>query len=151
MTHSVEGHPYIDCGLDNVVLVGLELLNDHAQEKVIKISHINKLHRLIAQILAEKPSALAPKELRFLRTELGLTQGELAVLVHKDHQTVGRWERDETPIDPTAETIVRMLVLEMVGQTLSVQEVSKRAVQAGGPWVIRIDAHDPSEYRKIAA
>jgi len=151
MTHSVEGHPYTDCGLENVVLVGLELLNDHAGEQVIKIPHVKKLHRLIAQMLAEKPSALAPKELRFLRTELGLTQSELATLVHKDHQTVGRWERGETPLDPAAETIVRMRVLEMVGETQSIQEVSKRAVPASGPWQIAIDAHDPSEYRKLAA
>lgn len=151
MTHSVEGYPYTDCGLDNVVLVGLRLLNDHAGEKTIKIPHANELHRLIAHLLAEKPNALAPKELRFLRTELGLTQSELARVVHKDHQTVGRWERGETPIDPAAETIIRMLVLDLVGEKQPVQEVSRRAGHSGEPWQIAIDAHDPSNYQKLAA
>lgn len=151
MTGQGEGrYRYTRCGLDNVVLVGLTLLTDDAGEEVIKIPHVRKLHRLIAEMLAEKPTGLTPKELRFLRTELGLTQSELAALVHKDHQTVGRWERGETPLDPAAETIIRMLVLEKVGRKQSVQEVSKRAVPGAGPWQIMIDAHDPAHYRKAA-
>jgi DNA-binding transcriptional regulator YiaG len=145
-----EGYRYTRCGLDNVLLVGLTLLTDDAGEQVIKIPYVRKLHKLIAEMLAEKPSGLTPRELRFLRTELGLTQSELAALVHKDHQTVGRWERGETPLDPAAETIIRMRVLEWVGRKQSVQEVSKRAVPGAGPWQITIDAHDPEHYRRAA-
>jgi DNA-binding transcriptional regulator YiaG len=151
MTQITERYRYTGCGVDNVFLVGLPLITDDAGDENIKIPHINKLHRLIAEMLAEKPSGLTPKELRFLRTELCLTQGQLASLLHKDHQTVGRWERGETPLDPTAETIIRMLVLEQVGQQQPVQEVSKRAVPNAGPFQIAIDAHDPSDYRKLAA
>jgi DNA-binding transcriptional regulator YiaG len=151
MTQTTKDYRYTGCGLDNVLLVGLPLITDDAGDEIIKIPHINALHRLIAEMLSEKPNGLSPKEVRFLRTELRLTQGELANLLHKDHQTVGRWERGETPLDPTAETIIRMLVLETVGQQQSVQEVSKRAVPNAGPWQIAIDAHDPSDYRKLAA
>ena len=64
---------------------------------------------------------------------------------------VGRWERGETPLDPAAETIIRMIVLEWADQRQSVEEVSKRAVPGADAWQITIDAHDPSDYRKLAA
>ncbi len=151
MTQPSINHRYTGCGLDNVILVGLDVVTDDAGEACVSIPHINELHRLIAEMLAEKPSGLSPVELRFLRTELGFTQSQLANVLHKDHQTVGRWERGETPLDPTAETIIRMLMLERAGHRQSVQEVSKRAVPAAAQWQIAIDAHDPSHYRKLVA
>lgn len=142
---------YTACGLDNVLLVGLTQQTDHADQDVTSIPNVRKLHKFIAQLLAEKPTGLAPSELRFLRTELGLTQSQLAKLVHKDHQTVGRWERGETPLDPAADTILRMIVLEWADQRQSIEEVSKRAVSGADAWQITIDASDPAHYRKLAA
>lgn len=151
MTNYPEAFRYTLCGLDNVLLVGLTLKTDHADQDIINIPNVRKLHKLITQLLAEKPTGLAPNELRFLRTELGLTQAQLAKVVHKDHQTVGRWERGETPLDPAAETIIRMLVLETAEARPSVEEISKRAVPGADAWQIAIDASDPTSYRKIAA
>lgn len=151
MTNQPEAFRYTRCGLDNVVLVGLTLQTDHADQDVIHIPNVRKLHKLIAQLLAEKPTGLSPNELRFLRTELGLTQGQLAKVVHKDHQTVGRWERGETPLDPAAETLIRIIVLDWADQRQSVEEVSRRAVPGADAWQITIDASDPTHYRKIAA
>ena len=63
------------------------------------------LHKAIAAGIIKHASSISPKELRFLRTEIGMTQAELAMIVKKDHQTVGRWERGETIIDQNAEAL----------------------------------------------
>ncbi len=150
MTNNPDALRYTRCGLDNVLLVGLARHTDHADQDVVHVPNVRKLHKLIAQLLAEKPTGLAPSELRFLRTELGLTQGQLANVLHKDHQTVGRWERGETPLDPMAETIIRMIVLQWTDRLLPVEELSKRAVPGADAWQIMIDASDPNDYRKAA-
>jgi transcriptional regulator with XRE-family HTH domain len=48
------------------------------------------------------------KELRFLRTEMGMTQAELAKIVHREPLTISRWERSEDEIDSNAEVLVRV-------------------------------------------
>lgn len=143
---------YDECGLDNVVLEGLAVCNGDEGETVFTIPNINGLHRVLTAAVAAKPTGMTGRELRFVRTELGLTQAELAGIVNKDGQTVGRWERGETPIDPTAETVVRLLALQKVnGEMPPVAEVARLAVASSGDPLFRIDASDPTDYRPIAA
>ena len=93
------------------------------------------------------------KELRFLRTELGLTQAELAALVHRDHQSIGRWERGECPMEGAAEALVRLLSIERLGlaPATGLEEISLRCVPTANPWRHVIDGHDPKHYRPLAA
>ena len=81
---------YDQCGLDGVVLVGLEVLKDDLGESAVTIRNVAGLHRAIVEAIAEKRTGLSGKEVRFIRTELGLTQAELAAVISKDVQTVGR-------------------------------------------------------------
>jgi DNA-binding transcriptional regulator YiaG len=141
---------YDECGLDNVVLVGLEVCQDDEGEDVIKIHNINALHRAIAEGIARKPTGITGKELRYMRTELGLTQAELAGVVSKDVQTVGRWERGEFPIDPTAETVIRVMTLQHVETALpAVQEMAAWSVASSGEPPILIDASDPDDWKPL--
>jgi transcriptional regulator with XRE-family HTH domain len=72
-------------------------------------------------------------ELRFIRTEMGMTQAELAKVVHHDAQSIGRWEHSEFAIDQTAEALSRLLAIEKLGLKLdgeTVSELSERCVPA---------------------
>ena len=144
---------YDECGLDNVILVGLDTCEDDDGEAVITIRNINILHRAITEGIARKPSGITGRELRFLRTELGLTQAELATVVSKDAQTVGRWERSEWPIDPTAETVIRVMALQHVDATTlpAIEEMAGWSVASAGEPPIMIDATDPENWRPLAA
>ena len=105
---------YVECGLPNVFVHGLEPFVDDEGDAVIQIDAINELHREIARGIVKHEGGMSPQELRFLRTEIGLTQSELARLLHCDRQSIGRWERGETPIDPRAETIIRQHVVDVL-------------------------------------
>ena len=103
---------YTESGLDNVFIEGMEPCTDDHGEKVFHIPNPNDLHKVIAVGIVEHPKGISGKELRFLRTEMGMTQGELAKLVHRDEQTVARWEKGKTVIDGAAEAIVRTLAVQ---------------------------------------
>lgn len=137
---------YQESGLDNVVLVGLEACIDDIGEDVITIRNINGLHRAIVQGIAEKITGITGSELRFVRTELGFTQSELAIALSKDAQTIGRWERNEHPIDSTAETLVRIMALQHVGTVIpDISRMASWAVESSGQPPILIDATNPEE------
>lgn len=141
---------YDECGLDNVILVGLEVCEDDVGESSITIRNIAHLHREIVHGIATKKTGITGRELRFVRTELGLTQAELAAVVSKDVQTVGRWERGEFPIDPTAETVIRVLALQHVESALpSVEEMAAWSVASSGEPPILIDASDPDDWKPL--
>jgi DNA-binding transcriptional regulator YiaG len=142
---------YKASGLDNVILEGVDVVQDDAGQRVVSIPNIEGLHRAIAQAVVEKPTALDGREWRFLRTEMGLTQAQLAEIMKREALTISRWERAETPIDPTADTLFRLLVIEKLalerGDTI--EDVAKRSIIGTGGEPIRIDGSDPSAYRPI--
>lgn len=143
---------YTASGLDNVYLVGLPRIADRAGDETITIPHINQLHRLLRREVAEKDTGLDHKEIRFLRSELGLTQAQLAQHVHKDTQTIGRWERGETPIDGSSEAVLRAMALEdLGGERIAIRELTLKSVQSTASHAYKIDASDPAHYRPLAA
>ncbi len=144
---------YTECGLDNVYVHGLSPLIDDGGEEVFRISNINGLHKAIADSIVMQTAAMSGKHLRFLRTEMGLTQAELGKMVHKEQLTVGRWEREECPIDTNADTIIRLIAIKRLNleSQLSIEDVSELSVQKAEPYVIDINGEDPSNYRPLAA
>jgi hypothetical protein len=65
---------YTASGLENVILKDLPIQTDDAGEQVVRIPHINRLHKLLARAVASKATGLQPREIRFLRTEMGMTR-----------------------------------------------------------------------------
>jgi DNA-binding transcriptional regulator YiaG len=128
---------------------------DDAGEQVYRIPNVMGLHGLIAHCIVIHEHGISPKELRFLRTEMAMTQGELAQILKKDHQTVGRWERGETAIDENADLIVRMIACEKLNldPKVGVSELAKRCVPTAEIQIIEIDGTDPKNYQptKLAA
>ena len=144
---------YTECGLDDVVIEGLEVVTDDSGEQVYCIPNLPSLHRAIAQMIINRSSALSGKELRFLRTEMGLTQPELAAILKVSRPTINRWEQGKTEIDGNAQVVIRLMAAERlaVKATSTIEEMTERSVSTAGRDPIRIDGSDPSEYRPIAA
>lgn len=139
-----ERYHYTECGLDNVYIEGVEVVRDDTGEEVVRLPNIALLHRLIAKALIGKRGPLTGRELRFLRTEMGLTQAQLADIVQVDAQTVGRWERGETPIPGASDMLVRKLASERLDldENLSVEELARRYDIGIETAEVRIAAHD---------
>ena len=144
---------YRECGLANVFIHGLDALRDDDGDEVIQIPAINQLHREIARGIVGHAGGMSPDELRFLRTEVGLTQSELAGIVQFDRQTIGRWERGETPIDPRAETIIRQHVVDALGldHQGGIAALARRSVPTAQTQVIEIEAANDGYMLRPAA
>ena len=144
---------YTESGIDNVYIEGMKVQIDDHDDEVYCIPNVNGLHKVIAHAIVNQAMAMLGTELRFLRTEMGVTQAELAKLVHRDAQTMGRWERGEIEIDSNAEVLIRLVACEKLGLDpgLSVEEMAQRCVPSAKLEVIRIDGSNPSNYQQIAA
>lgn len=143
---------YTESGLDNVFIEGMEPCIDDHGEKVFHIPNPNDLHKVIATGIVAHPKGMSGKELRFLRTEMGLTQAELAKLVHFDTQTVARWEKGKWTIDSAAEVLVRMLAVERLELELgdTIEALSERCVPTIEAQRIVINGCDPDHYSLAA-
>lgn len=106
---------YTESGLDNILIVGMNTHVDDGGEKSITIPNINGLHRVIALGIVRRKTSISGKELRFLRTEMGMTQAALAQVVHREPLTISRWERGEDAIDSNAETLIRVCATQELG------------------------------------
>ncbi len=119
---------YTECGLDNIIIEAELIAIDDQGEEIVTIPALGHLHNTIAQGIIGQNCALSGAEIRFLRTEMGMTQAELAQLLHRDTQSVGRWERGEAELDPAQDIIIRQLAAEKLGLELaeSVQAQSQK-------------------------
>jgi|SRR5208337_138802 len=144
---------YTECGLDNVIIHGVEFIVDDDGEQVVSIPNINGLHRAIAESILLRQASISGRELRFIRTEMGLTQAELAAIVHREPLAVSRWERGECPIDNNIEAIIRLVAMERldIDTGHSVQELTGWCVPTAAEKPIDIDGHDPGHYHPMAA
>ena len=144
---------YTECGLDNVFIEGMAEVHDHASEETLEIQAIGLLHAAIAEGIVMLPSKMSGKELRFLRTEMGLTQEKLANVLKITLLTVSRWEREESPIKDTAEMLIRLMAVEHLDLNvkLDVDTVSAKITRAARTNPFRIDGSDPSHYQLMAA
>jgi len=102
---------YRACGLDDVYLVNGFTREQIDGEEAVAIEDLDGLWKAIGLALVEERKALAPKEVRFLRRHMDLTQAELGAELRVSDQTVARWEKGETPISGTADVLLRILFL----------------------------------------
>lgn len=101
---------YKACGLDDVYLLNgfhREIIDG---EEFLTIEDLDGLWKAIAFHLVTKHKVLAPKELRFLREQMDLTQAELAVKLRVSDQTVARWEKGKGDPGP-GDISIRVLYL----------------------------------------
>jgi putative transcriptional regulator len=104
---------YTDCGLDNVWLCnGFAEINT-PYGKATSVHGLEKLHRVIGDVIISLPKHLNGAELRFIRTEMELTQKNLAGIIGSDEQAVRRWEKARNkPMNGSADFLLRALFRE---------------------------------------
>ena len=93
-----EGKPlhYKACGLDDVYLVNGFTREVIDGDEYIHIENLKGLWKAIGLHLVTKKKVLAPKELRFLREQMELTQAELGAVLRVTDQSVARWEKGKS-------------------------------------------------------
>ncbi|MEM6758972.1 MAG: helix-turn-helix domain-containing protein [Pseudomonadota bacterium] len=93
---------YTDCGLDNIYLSNgfeIEYVDD---EQYVTIHNLDGLHEAIGLHIVLEKKAPNGQEIRFLRTEMGLSQHHLGAKLGVSDQSVARWEKGQTDIPGTA-------------------------------------------------
>jgi transcriptional regulator with XRE-family HTH domain len=150
----MNGYRYTESGLDNVIIHGVSFIKDDAGEQVVTIHNIAGLHRAIATAIVMKPVSMSGKELRFLRTEMGMTQAELAAIVHREPLAISRWERGEVEqIDMNAETVIRLHAKEILELNVNatVRAMSEWSVPTAMSPPLEIDGSNPDDYKPLIA
>jgi DNA-binding transcriptional regulator YiaG len=110
----VDGEPlqYTACGLDDVYLVNGFTREMVDGEEYLTIEDLDGLWKAIGLCLISSRKILAPKEIRFLRDHMELTQAQLGARLRVSDQTVARWEKGETKLVPgPADLMLRVLFL----------------------------------------
>ena len=119
---AVEPFHYTASGLPDVWLLNGFQREETSHGPAVRIEDADGLHLTLARALVTAKKPLAPVELRFLRKLLALSQANVARLIGSSDQTVARWEKGETSIDPAAERLIRFIVLEHLGDDVVVKE-----------------------------
>lgn len=143
---------YTECGLDNVIIDGASFLVDDKGDNVIRIPNVNGLHRVIALGIVKRKAMMSGREMRFLRSEMGMTQAELAEMIHREPLTVSRWERSESDIDANAETLLRLYAIEILKLAVEdgVSAISGWSIPSAVQHPILIDGRDTKNYHLAA-
>ena len=143
---------YTESGLDNVMIIGVNFVTDDSGEECLVIPNINELHKTIAQGIVTRRGSINGRELRFIRTEMGMTQAQLAELLHREPLAISRWEREECPLDANAEALVRLYAIQelKLPDTPDIRKLSGWCIPTAETPPIVIDGSDPSNY-KLAA
>ena len=94
----MQDYHYTESGLGNVWLAsGFRIVKSERGESLV-IEDIEGLHVAIGRGVVEEEKKLTGPEIRFLRTELLLSQNALSQLLGVTEQTVARWEKGKIPI-----------------------------------------------------
>lgn len=102
---------YRACGLDGIYLHNGYKIDEHDGEQHMAVTNMEGLHQAIGRHLVIHRKGLAPKEIRFLRNTMNLTQAELAERLGNNAQSVARWEKGECEMPGTAEKLLRAVYL----------------------------------------
>lgn len=110
-----EIYHYTECGLSNVYLEGgfSEIQTDYGP--ATSVFNVKDLHKLIGLHIVNHVVELSPDEVRFLRSEMLLSQAKLSDLIGVGETTVRNWESQDAErsnIGKPAARVLRSLYLE---------------------------------------
>lgn len=114
---------YKGCGLDDIWLMNGYDVEKVEGEEVVSVRNLDGLWEAIAAYLVTRKKVLGGKEIRFLRTQLNLTQSELARLLGCDGQQVARYEKGANRMPGPADRVLRMLVREHYDGEVSARDI----------------------------
>lgn len=116
---------YTECGLRNIWLANGYEEHDTPYGSGVSFHDVTGLHRAIGRAVIAKPGKLTGRELRFLRTEMGLSQAKLASILGNEAQTVALWEKRGNP-PKMADRFVRALYREQSEGNAHIIEMIER-------------------------
>lgn len=102
---------YTMSGLEGIYLLNGYRIEDVDGEEYVSITDIQGLHCAIGRHLVTHRKALAPREIRFLRNTMGMTQADLADLLGNNSQSVARWEKGACDMPGASEKLLRAVFL----------------------------------------
>lgn len=100
---------YRRSGLDNIYLLNGFEESFEDGERYVTVLDVDGLHKAIGVHLVTNRKTLAPKEIRFLRRTLDLTQAEMGRLIGQSDQQIARWEKGENNINGPADRLLRLM------------------------------------------
>jgi len=116
-TGKSEPYHYIESGLDNFFLCGIDQLRcPECGEEIVAIPNIKGLHLTIGRSLVCKEEMLTGSEARFLRKELGLKSKDMAAALSMTPETYSRWENDKQSVSPTCDKQLRLFYILNVSE-----------------------------------
>ena len=118
-----EPYRYTACGLDSVYLLNGYKLYQLEDGEGVSVRDLEGLHRAIGRNLAAQSELLKPKELRWFRMHLDLTQDKLAELLDCDSETVARWEKGDGTASETQDQLIRLLYLDRINHGIELQAI----------------------------
>jgi len=107
---------YKVCGLDNIHLKNGYTETDSPSGKGIAIHNVDGLHKAIARGIAKKEYPITPKEFKFLRVELDLSQKAIGKLMGKTDQMIAKWEKGTPSIPVLADKAIRDMYMVSIGE-----------------------------------
>ncbi|UPT97269.1 helix-turn-helix domain-containing protein [Bradyrhizobium barranii subsp. apii] len=121
---------YTESGLDNIYLIDGYTVHKTSYGEGVSIQNTAGLHKAIGKWLVARPIPLNGAELRFLRTEMELTQRDLAGIIGATEQTLRLWEKGRGKLIPgTADRLVRALYSEFVGGDVHIRKMLDRLAE----------------------
>lgn len=136
---------YAESGLSNVILQGIEVADcANCGNSDVILPRMAKIHRAIAQALANSPSRLTGEQLRFLRKHLGHSGDQLGRYLHTDRTKISKWERGEDRIGPATDRLVRLLVAALDSElrpavSTVAEHLPEISDEAGKVWDLHVD------------
>ena len=101
---------YTESGLSNLWLRDIMIYVCHrCRAEYLEIPNIRRIHRWVADQLAQKPSPLTGEEFRFLRKQMRLSTKDLAEVMGVTRESLSRWENNGEPIGPQSDRLIRLI------------------------------------------
>lgn len=111
MKTTTENHLYVESGLPNVVLVGVEVRRcAKCGAFEVLLPRVAELQRVIANAVIHRPARLSAAEVKFLRKYLGWSGADFAAHMGVDPTTVSAWENDRKPFGTSSDRLLRLMV-----------------------------------------
>lgn len=117
---------YTESGLQNIWLVNGYTKRQTSSGEAVAIHDADELHEAIGRTLAMRPH-LTGAGLRFLRTELGLSQKRMGEMVGASEETVSLWER-KGRMPKASDRIIRAVYLEKLDGNVHIADMIQRLV-----------------------
>jgi putative zinc finger/helix-turn-helix YgiT family protein len=146
VTPERRNYRYTESGLSNVILQGIEVADcPRCGTSDVIIPRMAKIHRAIAQALANSPARLTGEQLRFLRKYLGMSGDQLGRYLHTDRTKISKWETAEDRIGPASDRLVRLLAAALdselrPGVSTIAEHLPEISDESGKVWELHVDA-----------